>query len=314
MLVTVCVPVCFEFEFLKGTIREIQKNKHPEIDYEIIICDQTSPDMSEKIHELYKNEEDIKVVKVKRIDAGYPLDVAVRMAKGEYFCSLDVDAFPISNLWLYLPIKLIEKFGLSFIGKETRLHDHYSANLGPFFHLNNYFRISKTDIAKKISEDVGFIRPTNKSHAEIEYKNVEIPMFCDNGVIAQWYSDYINAGPKLSLTMNRIIGITPAMGVYGMVIDDLVFHMVFGQTKEEYGIGALGNDYSILNNEINQNGLTEDLVEKLLSLSTEELMNSRDDKNDIKFNNRILYKDGKEIHLDENHEITQYINQLRNER
>lgn len=312
MKVTICVPVCFEFEFLKGTIREIQKNKHPEIDYEIIICDQTPSDMSEKIHELYKNEENIKVVKVKRIDAGYPLDIAVRMATGEYFCSLDVDAFPISNLWLYLPIKLMEKFGLSFIGKETGLHTHYTESLGSFFHLNNYFRISKTDLAKKISEDVGFIRPTNKQHADIHYKNVDVPAFCDNGVIAQWYSDHINAGPKLSLTMNRIIGITPAMGVYGMVIDDLVFHMVFGQTKEEYGAGALGGDYAILNNEIYQNGLTEEIVEKLLSLSTEDKMNHRDNINDTKFNNRILYIDGKEIHLDGNHEITQYIKQLRN--
>lgn len=258
MIVTVCIPVCFEIEFLKGTIREILKQKHPEIEYDIIICDQMSDYMSEEISNLYKDSDCIRIVKIPRIDAGYPIDVAVRMAKGEYFCSLDADAFPISKLWLYLPIKLIDKFGFTFVGKESGLHHSYRNNLGEYFHLNNYYRVSRTDITKKISEEIGFIRPSNKYRVNMKF-NQNVNIGCDNGVLAQWFSDKESMGPKLSLGMFKIIGKTPNMGVYGMNIDDLVFHMVFGQTNEEYGINSLGDSYNELNNEIRKNGLTEEM-------------------------------------------------------
>lgn len=311
MLVTICIPVCYEIEFLKGSIREIFKHRHSEIEYEIIICDQMNEEMSNEINNLYKDNKEIKIVKIPRVDAGYPLDVAVRMANGEYFCSLDADAFPISNIWLYLPIKLIEKYGFSFVGKETGLHHSYKSQLGDYFHLNNYFRVSRTDIARKISNDVGFIRPTNKSRVNIEYsQNVNIG--CDNGVIAQWYSDKLKMGPKFSLGMFKIIGKTPSIGVYGMNIDDLVFHMVFGQTNEEYGMNSLGHNYKTLYDEINQNGLTEEMVDKLISLSkTENILELYGEEN-LRINGRQYYKDGIVKFLSDNDDITKYIISIKN--
>jgi hypothetical protein len=309
-LVTVCIPVCYEFEFLKGSINQIMKHKHEKIDYEIIICDQTEPNISDKINDLYKDIPEIKIVKIPRIDAGYPIDVAVRMAKGEYFCTLDADAFPISNLWLYLPVKLIERYNFSFVGKESGLHLSYENQLGKYFHLNNYYRISKTEIAKKISEDVGFIRPQNKNRSNLHYNN-NVNVGCDNGVIAQWYSDNQKLGPKFCLMMDKIIGKTPHLGVYGMIIDDLIFHMVFGQTNEECGINSLGDGYVELNKEINQNGLTDEMIEKLLSLSkTENILNLYGEEN-LRINGRQYYNQDNHYFLDDENEITKFINEIK---
>jgi hypothetical protein len=312
MLVTVAIPFCYEGEFLKGSIREIFKQKHPEIEYEIILLDQAEPGLSKEINDLFGKIPEIKIIKIPRIDAGYPIDVACRMAQGEYFCSLDADAFPISNLWLYLPIKLIENFGFSFVGKESGLHHSYVNQLSPYFHLNNYYRVSKTSIAKEISEQVGFIRPANKFKTDMMFKqNVNIG--CDNGVIAQWYADKENMGPKLCLAMNKIIGKTPGMGVYGMNLDDLVFHMVFGQTNEEYGMNNLGDGYVSLNREINQTGLTEEMVERLVSLSlTKNILELYGEEN-LRINGRQYYNQGEHRFLDDNDEITKFINKIREE-
>lgn len=310
-LVTICIPVCYELQFLKGSIRQIMKHKHKEIDYEIIICDQTNEEMSKEIKTLFGNNPEIKIVKIPRIDAGYPIDIAVRMAKGKYFCTLDADAFPISDLWLYLPVKLIENFNFTFIGKESGLHHSYTEQLGQYFHLNNYYRVSRTDIAKVISEEIGFIRPQNKNKVDIKY-NKNISVWCDNGVAAQWFSDTNKMGPKLCLMMDKIIGKTPNLGVYGMVIDDLVFHMVFGQTNEECGINNLGDGYVSLNREIYDNGLTDEIIEKLLSLAkTENILNLYGEEN-LRINGRQYYNDGVHYFLDEENEITKFINKIKN--
>jgi hypothetical protein len=312
-LVTVCIPVCYEIEFLKGCIKQIFKHKHETIDYEIIICDQTNDEMSKIIHDLFSNNPDIKIIKLPRIDAGYPIDVAARMAKGEYFCTLDADAFPISDLWLYLPIRLIQEYNFSFIGKESGLHHSYSSQLGNYFHLNNYYRVSRTDIAKYISEEIGFIRPQNKSRIDFNYRTT-YPIGCDNGVLAQWYSDVNKLGPKLCLMMDKIIGKTPNLGVYGMIIDDLVFHMVFGQTNEECGINNLGDGYANLNREINQIGLTDNMIEKLISLSKKENILNLYGEENLRINGRQYYNSVNNEHyfLDDENEITKFINEIKN--
>lgn len=318
MKATICIPVCFELPFLKGCINQIMKHKHPQIEHEIIICDQTTDEISNEIHQLYSSNPEIKIIRIPRIDAGYPIDVACRVATGEYFCTLDVDAFPISDLWLYLPIKLIEKYGFSFIGKESGLHHSYREGLGEYFHLNNYYRISRTDVARKISEEVGFIRPMNKVKTDLPYvrnlnfANHQSFSACDNGVAAQCFADQNNFGPKLCLFMNKIIGKTPHMGVYGMIIDDLVFHMVFGQTNQECGINSLGNDYVSLNNEIYEKGLTDEMVDKLVSLaSTQNILDLYGEEN-LRINGRQYYHNGNHRFLSDDDDITEYIKKIKN--
>jgi len=266
---TILIPVVKEFEFLKGCINQIKKFEHQEIQTKIIIANQSDDNIHNKILELYNNDSQIKIIKINQIDAGYPIDKGLEICDTEYFCSLDCDAFPISNKWLYIPIKLINKFNLSFVGKETELHNSYK-QLGKFLHINNYFRISKTSIAKDISEKVGFIRPTN--HTKAGYSPIVkdwINISCDNGVVSQVYSDLNDYGDKLSLRMNRIIGETPGMGVYGMIIEDLIFHLVFGFSEEWLSNQnqILGSNYLSIKNDINLNGLTDINIERLLTIS-----------------------------------------------
>jgi len=309
MLVTVCIPFCFEGEFLKGSLRQIFKHRHNDIDYEIILCDQADKALSDEIMDIYGNNDEIKIVKLPRVDAGYPIDVSARMAKGEYFCSLDADAFPISNKWLWLPIKLIDKYGLSYVGKESGLHHSYKS-LGDYYHINNYYRLSKTSIAVKCSEDVGFMRPSNRRRVDMKF-NVDMSIGCDNGVVAQWYSDKMNMGPKLGLFMDKIIGKTPTSGVYGMIIDDLVFHMVFGQTREEHISGGLGEEYYSLNNDIYKNGLTDETINKLLSMSkTENILDLYGYENLI-INGRSIYENGSSRFLTDDDDIQNYIKYLK---
>jgi hypothetical protein len=311
--VTICIPVCFEFEFLKGSINQIMKCKHPEIEYEIIICDQTSQEMSKMIHDQFSHYSEIKIVKIPRIDAGYPIDVASRMATGQYFCTLDSDAFPISGLWLYLPVRLIEEFGFSFIGKESGLHYSYKDSLGDYFHINNYYRVSKTEVARKISQEIGFIRSQNRNNplVQLEYSQ-SFPIECDNGVLAQWWSDKFQMGPKLSLMMDKIIGKTPQLGVWGMIIDDLVFHMVFGQTNEECGIQSLGQDYVNMSKKINQFGLTEEVISELVSMSTTQNILDFYDSENLRINGRQVFDSGNHRFLSEQDQITKFIEEIKN--
>ena len=307
MLVTICIPICFELPFLEGSLRQIQKYKHPDIDHEILIMNQTEQKWHKKVNDLAQ-EYGAKVIDIPRIDAGYPIDVASRIANGEYFCTLDADAFPISCNWLNLPIQLIKKFDFSFIGKESGLHYAYQNTLGNYFHLNNYYRVSKTSTAKFLSEKIGFIRQQNKSRAKLKYEINDINISCDNGVLVQWLSDKEKLGPKLSLKMDKIIGKTPNMGVYGMVIDDLVFHMVFGQTNEEYGY--LNQEYQELSNKIYSEGLTEEIINLLLSKAKiENIINLYGFEN-LSINGRQYYNNGDHRFLSDDDEITKFIERM----
>lgn len=304
MLTTICIPVCHEIPFLEGALRQIQKYKHPDIDHEILIMNQTNPIHHKKLNELAE-QYNAQIVDIPRIDAGYPIDIAARMANGEFFCTLDADAFPMSHGWLLLPTELINKFGFSFIGKESGLHHAYKNSLGEYFHLNNYYRISKTSVARTISEKVGFIRPQNRHMAQIKYEINNINISADNGVLAQWYADQQDFGPKLSLKMHKIIGKTPTMGVYGMIIEDLVFHMVFGQTNEEYGF--IGDDYHNLNSMVYQNGLTPDIIDLLISKSKTENIITLYGFENLMINGRQYYNKGNHKFLTDDDEITKFI-------
>jgi len=261
--VTVAIPYVEEFPFLVASLREIQRLAHLEIETEVIVVDQSGTDDLNSTIAQYQN---VKHVKTNRIDAGYPLEVAARQASGQYFCSLDADAFPISSKWLYLPVKLIEEFGLSFVGKNTGLHVPY-AHAGPFFHINNYYRVCKTSLAKSLAERVGFCRYRNRDRTGFVYQDL-VPTFdadCDNGVVSQWFSDQINAGPKLSLALNKILGMTTTQGVFGMTIDDMIFHFVFGFGREwikDFQV-ELGTDYLYWRDKIYRDGVSPEMVEEI---------------------------------------------------
>lgn len=244
----VVVPHYTKFDnitFVKTCVNQINKHIHPETNVTICVVDQCEEYIKSKVHNALKDIPNVKIIDGQAIDAGYPLDLAIEYFKNEnfdYFCSLDADAFVISNLFLYLPILLIEKFGYSYVGSSTDLvHWGYYEQAKDFYdewlHINNYYRVSKFSTALKCSEDVGFIRisnrqKVNKTYVETPFeKNIE---WADNGVIAQWYSDYINQGDKLSLEIITRAGLGKD-GIFGMNIENLVFHVVFGYREIDVG-------------------------------------------------------------------------------
>lgn len=302
--VTVVIPYVEEYHFLVASLREVNRRKHPQVEVEICVVDQSGTD---ELNAVCAEHPNVKHIKTHRVDAGYPIDLVARQASGQYLCSLDADAFPISNKWLYLPIRLIEDFGLSFVGKQTGLHLAYKY-AGNFFHLNNYYRVCKSSIARDLSERVGFCRYYNRDKTGLIYREPAEtfrPSDCDNGVVAQWYSDMHRYGPKVSLAMNKILGMTLEMGVFGMVIDDLVFHMVFGFGREwiKDMDKTLGPDYLGWKARIMKDGLTGAMVEEICGSL----------KNHHPFTEREYWDGGNAMSLSSQDAIFQRIEELKHD-
>lgn len=264
---TILIPHVNTPHLVLGSVKQIEKLTD-NVDWEVIIADQSSDDIHNKLVEEYKDNSRVKVIKLEKIDAGYPIDVVSRSSTKEFLCTLDADAFPIHKNWLYTCIQLIKEFNLSFVGQNTGLgnYDLYKQH-GDFCHINNYFRVSKTEIAKMLSESAGWCRFQNRARTGLAFKDIGWKIdHSDNGVLAQWYSDKLAYGDKLSLALNKIVGMTNEFGVYGMCIDDLVFHFVFGYHPDTIvnAKKSLGNDYLELEKKIQDEGLTDKNIKKLL--------------------------------------------------
>ena len=265
---TILIPHVNTQHLLYGSISQIEKFTK-NIDYEVVVADQSDIAIYNEIINKYKNNPRVSIIKLPKIDAGYPIDIAARTSKKDFLCTLDTDAFPIHKNWLYLPIQLIKEFKLSFVGQDTGLGKCpvYSDAHGEFFHINNYFRVSRTDLAKYISENAGFCRFQNRARTGLAFQNVGWQLdHSDNGVVAQWWSDKQRLGDKVSFALNKIIGMTNEFGVYGMCIDDLIFHFVFGYHPDTITNAkkSLGNDYLNLEKKIKDEGLTQSNIDNLL--------------------------------------------------
>jgi hypothetical protein len=263
---TILIPFVKEIEFLDGVLSQIENNEHAEVRTRVLVINQSAGSIKPRSVEIIQAHGG-ESVDCKQVDAGYPIDFGLGLIKDEFVCTLDADAFPISNTWLYEPIVLIEKHKLSFVGKQTGLHNHPDyKEKSNFYHINNYYRVSATALAKKVSKAVGFMRPNNHKKTSFSPVLKEYGFECDNGVVAQMYSDDYSLGDKFSYPINKILGMTNEVGIYGMVIDDKVFHMVFGFC-EEYGLDklkALGERYIEISDRIKNQGLSEETIRWLL--------------------------------------------------
>lgn len=301
---TIVIPHVNTPHLVFGSISQIEKLTD-NIDWEVVIVDQSDPAIHEQMVNKYKNHPRVKVMKAQRIDAGYPIDLVARSSNKEFLCSLDSDAFPIHPNWLYLPIQLIKEFNLSFVGQDTGLgiHPAYTFD-GKFCHLNNYFRVSRTSLARHVSEHAGFCRYQHRNRTEWKFTDVGWKLdHADNGVVAQWWSDKIKAGDKVGLAMNKILGMTTEFGVYGMCIDDLVFHFVFGYHPDTINDAnkSLGQAYLGLEKKIKDEGLTPENIEWLLSNL----------KPHHPYTSRVIGILGETHHIDPKHEIYLRIEELK---
>jgi len=302
---SICIPHVNALPFLISNIESIKKYKHPEIDYEIIIVDQSSDEIYNNIIKKYKDNKIIKIIKCEKIDCGYAIDTGIKYATKEYFCNLDCDAIPIHKNWLYVPIKLIDKYNFYFVGVDTNLDWAYKEKVSEKFNvLNNYFRVCKTKNIKFLSEKIGFINPKNRkkiNRPSLEELGIKWtgPEWADSSVVANWYVDANKLGDKIALSINKYLGHTITDGMYGFIIDDLVFHFVFsniekfGKNKES----KLGLAYIALRKIIDTSGLTPELLEYLIETTIKSKRTSRQ-INDVN------------IEIDS--EIYKYIEELKN--
>lgn len=266
---SVAIPHVNSYPLLELCLACLFKHQNPLVDMHVIIVDQSNQEARQKVCALAEqhnaNGMNIQVLQAPAIDAGYPLDVALKVATGTYFCSLDCDCFVINKNWLYLPIWLISHGFTRWVGFNTVLEWSYKYK-GPFFHLNNYYRVCDTDLARYISDVVGFMRPSSRykvnfTPRDTSWERTPGATDCDNGVVAQWYADQKHLGPKLALSRNGCIGTTPKWGVYGDNLEDLAIHLCFAQTmsKCKNAEQTLGPEYLKFRQRI-EAGMTPDDV------------------------------------------------------
>ena len=240
--VTIAVPHVNTLGLLSCCIENILHHEHRDLDVEVLVVDQSEPLVKIAAKARFDNRHGayttVRVLDCARVDAGYPLDVAVRQASGEFFVSLDCDAWPISTAWLASPIEQIVRRGHTFVGCDCDLHAAYG-HYGNFRAINNFYRVSWTDIALRASKAVGFLRPVNRDKVDLDIAD-DWPFhdWCDNGVAANWWVGKHFPGRSLVLPVTRILGRAhdkPDGCVYGIVVDEKVFHLGYGFYRDTVG-------------------------------------------------------------------------------
>jgi hypothetical protein len=232
--------------FVKTCVHQLVKHQHPDLDTTICVVDQCADPIKSDVKNALNGLPNVAVLDCVGIDAGYPIDFALdyyRDDEFDYVCTLDADAFVVNNSYFHLPIQLIRRFGFSYVGHSTDFaHWCYCPKVGEeWMHINNYYRVSSFQDALECSDKIGFMRVQNRSRRP-EPKTFVKTIFedkvdwVDNGVIAQWYAKQIDQGPKLSLALKSVAG-TSKNGIYGMNIENTVFHVVFGFTEIDVGTG-----------------------------------------------------------------------------
>ena len=259
------------FEFLCGCMSQIKRFTHPDIDQHIIIADQSGVYTHRKVHYTFSSVENVTVIRMPQLDSGYAVDCVFRNMniQTEYFCTLDCDAFPISNNWLRTPIELIKEYGYSFVGGHAGIDDVYKEH-GEMFCMNQFYRVGTTEMYKKLSMEAGFVRFTDRDIAGFNYAETGWEGYADCGVVAHWHEDKTTCNNKLGLAIKKKIGIANGHRI-GVIVDDLVFHL--GHSYNRLNIQdpnqVLGDTYMGWIKKIEQDGLTKKTINELVAQASD---------------------------------------------
>lgn len=271
--VTIIISHFESVPFLHAAIRQIRKYKHPKIRQTIYIIDQSSKETFVEIDKQYGDNSDIELVLIEPRYSGYGIDWAIRYGNinSEYICQIHTDVVPISLQWLYLPIKLIEEYNLSFVGQLQFINNNnasiYPPN--PFFAMAQCFNVARTETYREMSLEAGFTRFHNRPESGLTFKNNDWAKWAeedyhargsdDDTVAFHWESKYRNTD-KLGLAITGYIA--PA---YGRIIEGIVFH--FCSCRESIGTGdAMGEEYKELTRRINEN-YSDELIQEMIELA-----------------------------------------------
>lgn len=252
-----CTILIYDYEspgFLNVCVQQVRKHRHPEVAQHIIIAEQSGMETYRKVVEMYGRDPDITIVPMKKVCSGYAIDFVLRFLPitTEFFCTLDVDSFPMHDNWLYAPISLIKNFGMTFVGLHSPIEDWYANNQSrtqPFFIMGPCFGVGRTSSFRELALKVGYTkhedRPKIMGLFGFEH-DTWVSGYSDDGVAASWYEDTQFEHSKLSLGITGRIGVTPHEGEFGRVIGGLVVHICFSYTGSLHGarrLERLGHEY-----------------------------------------------------------------------
>lgn len=284
-----CTIIVSHFEsinFLRACLRQTLKHTHPEILQKIIVCDQSGDETHALVLEEFGNIEGVQIVRTKPLYSGYGIDFLIQRGyiDTDYIAQLHVDAYSISNQWLYLPIKLIEEYDLAFAGQlqfiSTGKESIYPPS--PMFAMAQCFNVGKTEIYKEMSYQAGFTRFHNRPWVEegITWKNDDWSVWAepayqergsDDDVVAFSWEDKYCEHDKLGLAITSMI-----QSHFGRIIEDMVFH--FGSCRESIGVAdSMGDLYQHYTMRINEN-YSDELVEELINLSKQSTVKNDSEK------------------------------------
>lgn len=225
-MITIVISNYNTLHWLRVSVHQIRK--HTKIPYEIVISDQSEdkhPVMAE-----YNGFKNIRVIPNPRSSSGAGMDYILKNVKIEskYICAIDVDTFPISDDWLTVPIKLIEDFGLTWVGLRAEIESAYSLH---YFHMGECYRVGLKESFEQLSKGAGWYQRTDP--------------FFDNAVVAHSWEDKHFSHKKLSLPVTGSLGLTLTNGEYGRVIGNLAVHfcLAFTSTLHANKRKALGEPW-----------------------------------------------------------------------
>lgn len=211
--------------WLRLAVHQIRKHTH--IPYHIYISQQGTHPVAEE----YNGWKFITVVKNPPSSSGAGTDYILKNCdiNTKYICSMDVDTFPISDDWLTAPIKLLEDFGLTWVGLRAHIEHAYGLN---YFHMGECYRVGRTEHFKLLSRSAGW------------YQRKGTPFF-DNAVCAHSWEDANHKHTKLSLPVTARLGLTLTEGEYGRVIGNLAVHFCLAYTGTLHArrVKNLGTEY-----------------------------------------------------------------------
>lgn len=273
---TSCTIIISHYEsecFLHTCIRQTRKMEHSDIDQHIIICDQSSDETANRISKIYGMAKDITIVRTLPLYSGFGLDYIMRNIeiKTDYICQLHVDAFGITPNYIYLCIKLINEYNLSFVGQLQCI------NLGdspvyppfPFFAMAQCFNVARTDTYKVLSLEAGFTRFHNRPQSGLTFQSNDWSEWAkddynargsDDDIVAFHWQDKHTQMDKLGLAITGYI--QPS---FGRIIESVLFH--FGSCREaSSNINSMPELYRYYTNKINED-YSDSLIDEMVNLA-----------------------------------------------
>jgi len=263
-------------EFLKACLRQIIKHRHPDIIQHICIVDQSPLGYIDLGDANFDPQDKITIVNTKPLYSGYGIDYVMRNINidSEYVCQIHVDAFPIHKNWLYLSIKLIEEFGLSFVGQHQFFCDGIQSIYPPdkFFAMSQCFNVARTETYKEMSMEAGFTRFHEREKTDMTFKSNDWAQWAshdyhargtDDDVVAFHWGDKYREHDKLGFAITGMINTAEQGGSFGRVIESVVFH--FCSARESIGVMSLmPQKYQDYYRRI-QEGFTDELLNEMLA-------------------------------------------------